>query len=399
MVMPFQLNLRHLRAIGAIIQKGGMNVAAEAIGLSQPALTQGVSKLETQLGLTLFERRPKGMVPTAAAYLVARRVEAAFDHLAASTRRARRGRARPERLMTAAQLRAFLALADGGSFVSAAQATGLSQPALHRSVRDLEEVTGDPLLERRGRGIALTHAGRKLARGIRLAAAEIAAAIAEARPDGETSRIVIGAMPLSRALLVPRAVAPLLAERPGVSVSIVEGSWRELVEPLRDGQIDLMIGALRPTALPDLDQVPLHDHRVVIVAGARHPLAGIAAVPLERLAAFPWIVGHAGSPLRIQWEKMFEGHPAPASPIECGSVMVMRGLLVEGDFLTLLSPEQIALEVESGLLAQVAGPMADNVRRIGVTTRRDWRPTAAQRRFLDHLAAAAETSEFSFPNR
>lgn len=393
MVTPFQLNLRHLRAVGAIIGAGGMNVAARAVGLSQPALTQGIAKLEAQLETKLFERHPDGMTPTIEGRLVALRVEAASDHLAAATRRARRGFARPERLMTAAQLRAFLALADGGSFVSAAQATGLSQPALHRSVRDLEEVIGDALVERRGRGIALTPAGRRLARGIRLAAAELAAAIAETRRDGGTSRIVVGAMPLSRALLVPRAVARLLGERPGVSFSIVEGSWRELVEPLREGQIDLMIGALRPAPPPDLDQVPLQLHHVVIAAGARHPLAGAGDVPPDRLAAFPWIVGHPGSPLRAQWEALFAGHPAPPRPIECGSVMVMRGLLAEGDFLTLLSPEQIALEVASGLLAQVGGPLAGGVRRIGVTTRRDWRPTAAQRRFLDHLAdAAADTS-------
>jgi DNA-binding transcriptional LysR family regulator len=291
--------------------------------------------------------------------------------------------------MTAAQLRAFLALADGGSFVAAAQTTGLSQPALHRSVGDLEEVTGHALVERRGRGVALTAAGKRLARGIRLAAAEIAAAIVEARPDAEGSRIVIGTMPLSRAVLVPRALARLLEERPGLSASIVEGSWRELVEPLREGQIDLMIGALRPEPLPDLDQVPLQDHHVVVVAGARHPLADADAVPLEQLAAFPWIVGIAGSPLRAQWDALFAGHAPPQRPVECGSVMVIRGLLAEGEFLTLLSPEQIALEVESGVLAVVGAPLADSVRRIGVTTRRDWRPTTAQRRFLDHLRAVA----------
>ncbi|KRB78773.1 MULTISPECIES: LysR family transcriptional regulator [unclassified Sphingomonas] len=386
MPAPFDLNLHHLRALGAIVRRGGMSAAADAIGMSQPALTQGLAKLEAQLGVSLFERRPDGMKATSAGLLLVDRVEAAFEYLSAAKRSGTRGFGRPEWLMTATQLRAFLALADAGSFVTAAQATALSQPALHRSVRDLEQVIGVSLVERRGRGVTLSGAGRRLARGIRLAASEIAAAIAETRPPGEGSgNIVIGAMPLSRASLVPRAVAGLIAERPDVTLSIVEGSWRELIEPLREGVIDLMIGALRPVVPPDLRQRPLIEDRPVVVAGAQHPLAGAAEVSRATLAAFPWAVAPPGSPLRAHWEELFAGRTPPPRPIECGSVMVLRGLLTRGDFLTLLSPEQVALEVANGILAFVGAPLAQCVRTIGVTNRADWRPTAAQRRFLEHL--------------
>jgi DNA-binding transcriptional LysR family regulator len=71
--------------------------------------------------------------------------------------------------VTTAQLRALLALADAGSYVSAALQTGLSQPAVHRPVRDIERLAGAPLVERRGRGVALTEAGGRVARGLRLA--------------------------------------------------------------------------------------------------------------------------------------------------------------------------------------------------------------------------------------
>lgn len=364
-------------------------MAAETVGLSQPALTQGVAKLEAQLGVDLFTRRPDGMTPTAAGALVVQRADAAFDHLAAAVRSGGRGLGRAERLMTATQLRAFLALAEAGSFVMAARVTGLSQPAVHRSVRDLEQVTGAALVERRGRGVALTGPGRRLARGIRLAAGEIAAAIAETRPGEGSGLITIGAMPLSRASLVPRAVARLVAEHPGLTVSIVEGSWRELVEPLRDGVIDLMVGALRPETDDDLRQVPLHDDRPVVVAGARHPLAGVAEVTPQALAAFPWIVGHEGSPLRGQWNALFANCPTPRRPVECSSVMVLRGLLTEGEFLTLLSPEQVALEIANGILAQVGAPLTASIRTIGITTRAGWRPTMAQQSLLDHFHEAA----------
>ncbi len=390
----FDLNLRHLRALGAILRRGNMSAAADLVGMSQPALTQGLAKLEAQLGVALFERLPDGMRATAAGQLVVDRVDAAFVHLAAGARGGGAGRGgtrgfrRPEWLMTATQLRAFLALADAGSFVGAGQATALSQPAVHRSVRDLEQVIGVVLVERRARGVVLTMAGRRLARGIRLARGEIAAAIVEIAPGEKNERIVIGAMPLSRATLLPEAAARLLAERPGARLSIVEGSWRELVEPLRDGIIDLMIGALRPP-IADLHQIPLQEDQPVVVAGAHHPLAGGSAVDRAVLARYPWIVGAEGSPLRDQWERLFADGPMPEQAIECGSVMVLRGLLCRGDFLTLLSPEQVALEVENGVLAQIGPPLAENMRTIGVSTRADWRPSPAQRRFVEHLQAAA----------
>lgn len=388
---PFNLNLRHLGALGVIARSGSMNAAAAGAGISQPALTQGLAKLEASLGASLFDRRPGGMSPTASGLVMIDRADAAFAHLAAGTRPGPRGFARPERLMTSTQLRAFQALTDSGSFVGAAQATGLSQPALHRATRDLEQVTGTALVERRGRGVALTLDGHRLARAIRLAAAEIATGIAEAGSGGcESGRITIGAMPLSRALLLPRAVARHAIAMPGVTFSIIEGSWRELVDSLRDGVIDMMVGALRPAGIPDLDQAPLYEDHLVVAGRTDHPLAGPGDAAFDALRAYPWIVGPAGSPLRAEWDRMFAGDAPPPRPIECGSVMMIRGLLSGADFLTLVSPAQIALEVSSGVLAHVGGPIGDSVRTIGVTTRRGWRPGSAQRRFLAHLGNAAE---------
>ncbi|MEG3085984.1 LysR family transcriptional regulator [Sphingomonas sp. PB4P5] len=385
---PFDLNLRHLRALAAIVARGSMSAAAESVSLSQPALTQGLAKLERQLGAALFDRRADGMTPTDAGLALATRAEAAFRRLGSAVPNGGRGFSRPEQLMTATQLRAFLALADAGSFVGAGAAADQSQPAIHRAVRDLEQVCGVVLVERRGRGIALSEAGRRLTRGVRLAAAEIAAGIVEAAPDLRGGRIAIGAMPLSRALLLPRAVARIAQEMPNTRFDISEGSWRELVEPLRDGAIDLMIGALREPA-PDLQQAPLLDDRLVIVGRVGHPLAGPDMPSRAALAAYPWIVARSGAPLRALWENLFAGAP-PHAPIECGSVMVIRGVLRDGDFLTMLSPDQVALEIASGMLATVGPELASSGRVIGVTTRAGWRPTRVQARFLDVLRECAD---------
>lgn len=387
-IHAFDLNLRHLRGVVAIQQKGSVSAAAELVHLSQPALTQGVAKLEAQLDTPLFTRRAGGMDATVAGAALAARSLAAFAHLAGAVRSGRRFTS-PEGLMTATQARAFLALADAGSFVGAAAATGLSQPAIHRAVRDLEQVCGQALVDRHGRGIALSRAGLRLARGVRLARGEIAAAIAEITTR-EGGSVVIGAMPLSRAMLVPRAIAQTVVEAPHVEIDVIEGSWRELVEALRDGAIDLTIGALRPEpGPPDLQQTPLMTDRLMIVGRAGHPLAGVAAPTPGQLAGFPWVVSHAGAPLRALWERLFGAGPLPHAPVHCGSVMVIRGILAESDFLTLLSPQQVALEVTSGVLVAIGPEPEMSGRTIGVTTRRDWRPTRAQARFLDALQRAA----------
>ncbi|QDX25644.1 LysR family transcriptional regulator [Sphingomonas suaedae] len=391
MTRPFDLNLRHLRALGQVIAQGSLNRAAEAAGLSQPALTQGLAKLEKQLGVTLFDRHSDGVTPSPAGTALAERVDRAFGVLAAATRRSARGGtrgfARPEMLMTATQLDAFLHFADAQGFAGAAVTSGLSQPAIHRAVRELEQICATPLAERRGRGMALTPAGRTLARGVRLAAGEIAAGIAEVQDDGGAGgRVAIGAMPLSRALLLPRALALFLRDSPQAITDVVEGSWRELVDPLLDGAIDIMVGALRDVPPLGVDQVPLFTDQLAIFGRRGHPLAD-RAVDMAMLATQKWVVGPAGTPLRSHWEALF-GNPAPQVPVECGSVMVIRGLLAQSDLLTLLSPDQVALEVDAGMLVRIGPDLPDTVRTIGISTRSDWRPTRAQAMLIRHLRQA-----------
>lgn len=392
MIKPFDLNLRHLRALDDVIAQRSLNRAAEAAGLSQPALTQGLGKLERQLGVSLFDRHPDGVTPTAAGTALAERAGRAFELLAAAARRTgrnARGFARPERLMTATQLEAFQHFADAQGFAGAAVTSGLSQPAIHRAVRELEQVCGTPLAERRGRGMALTPAGHGLARGVRLAASEIKAGIAEARGDAsDAGRIAIGAMPLSRALLLPHALAHFLRDTPQVVIDVVEGSWRELVEPLLDGVIDVMVGALREEAPPGIEQVPLFTDRLAVFGRKGHPLAGRAA-GLDQLARESWVVGPHGTPLRAHWEALF-GQARPSVPVECGSVMVIRGLLTQSDLLTLLSPDQVALEIEAGVLVRIGPELPETMRIIGISTRSGWRPTASQSRFIDLLHRASE---------
>lgn len=260
-------------------------------------------------------------------------------------------------------------------------------------MRDLEQIFGIALVERRGRGVVLTPAGRRLARGVRLAAAEIDAGLGEiSGEDGRSARITVGAMPLSRALVLPHAIGAFSRANPRSTIEVFEGAWRDLVESLRDGAIDLMVGALRDPAPAGLVQEPLFEDSLTIVGRAAHPLAGTPDPTLAELAAHGWIVGQRGAPLRRQWERLFTGCALPPAPIECGSVIVIRGLLCDSDLLTLLSPDQIALEVRAGLLAPIGAPLGHGARTIGITTRADWRPARLQRHFIDAVRTAADAT-------
>jgi len=378
-----QLNIRHLAAVAAVVRSGSISAAARAVNLTQPAITQGIAKLERQLAMPLFDRRPDGMAATPAATVLAGRVEEALRLIGS-------------RNVTAAQIRAFVALARSGSYAGAAIETGHAEASLHRAVGDLSLVLGARLVERRGRGVMLSRRGAAVARGFRLALSELRSALAELAGlrGADVGRIAIGAMPLSRARLLPDAIARFHAAHPDVDLAIAEGSHIELVGPLRDGEIDLMIGALRdPSAGDDLTQTPLFDDRPVIIGRAGHPLGRQSSVltPAD-LVRFPWVVSARGTPLRALWGRMFEavGIAPPRVPIECGSVLTVRQMLIGSDFLTLLSTDQVALELEAGWLMRVGDAPGDVNRTIGVTTRADWRPTPMQARFLAILQAEGE---------
>jgi len=379
-MLLWDLNLRHLRGVVKIAELGRMSAAAQAVNLTQPAMTQALARIEAMLEAPLFDRRQDGMVPTEAGLLLLPRFRAALEYVASPH-------------VTMSRMRAMLALADTGSYTGAAVLTGLSLPSLHRAVSDLSLSLRRKLVDRRGRIVVMTEAGAALARSFRLARVEIEAGLAEldALKGYETRRIVVAAMPLSRAKVIPAAVARFLRRRPLVQISIIEGSRAELLEPLRNGAVDLIVGALRdPLIEPDLVQEPLFRDRPAVIARKGHPLEG-ATPTLERLAEHRWVIAAPGAPLRESWRGMFEdaGLAVPHVPIESGSVMAIRQLLIESDLLTMLSPDQVAVELEAGWLIALGNAPLAQERTVGVTSRASWRPTTIQAEFLDDLRAVS----------
>lgn len=379
-------NLRHLKALVVTAATGSISAAARLVHLTQPAITQGLSKLEAKIGVRLFERRPGGMEPTDAARILAPRAEAALA-LIGSNR------------VTAPQMRAFSALARCGSYTAAARATGIREPSLHRAVGGLSLGLGIKLVERRGRSVVLTRRGAAVARRFGLADAELRAALAElaALAGREVGRIAIGAMPLSRARLIPNAIASFNRAHPQIDIVIAEGAHAELISPLRDGELDMIVGALRdPGPGDEIFQQPLFTDRPVVLARSGHPLHAAGGSPSPAaLASFGWAVPPAGTPLRGQWTAMFQesGIDPPRVAIACGSVIIIRQLLMQTDFLTLLSPDQVAVELEAGWLVRLGAAPGLARRTIGVSTRVGWRPTRLQQRFIEALADEAARIE------
>jgi len=383
----WDFNLRHLKALAITVRLGSINATAKTICLSQPAVTQAINGLEERLEEKLFERGPDGMAPYKAAEIFAVRIEKAISYIGS-------GR------VTSTQARAFLAMARTASYVGASSTTGLSQPSLHRSVRSLEMALGYKLTKRRGRGLALTQRGRRTARAFRLAKLELEAGLVEvaALQGRDVGQLSIGAMPLSRARILPAAVVLFQRQHSDVDVSVVEGSHHELIEPLRDGELDFLIGALRdPSPGPDVAQEVLFVDWPVILARRGHPLGKkrLSEADPKLLAKYPWIVPETGVPLRELWARIFtsSGLPLPRIPIVSGSVILIRQLLMETDCLTILSPDQVAVELEAGWLIPICKAPSWLSRTIGITTRIDWHPTELQRDMLDNLRECANNRE------
>lgn len=390
MASPYDLNLRHLRMLVAISDAGSLSAAARAISVSQPGLTQALNRLETLFGTMLFDRRTTGVMATLNGQRILQRTRRALHSFTRGCRAVTgaSGVERLDRYLTTAHVRGLIALEEAGGFSSASETAGISAPSLHRAVRGLEALSGTSLVEQRGRGVELTRAGSRLARSFMIGVAELAAALQETADHG--GHLSVGAMALSRSLLLPATLADLLREQPGITVDVLEGSYLELVELLRSGKIDILIGALRDHPGTDLLQEPLFDDRLTIIGRAEHPLAGSVA-GFEELAAYPWIVARRASGLLDRWQKMFDrsGMVRPEAPIQCGSVALIRGVLVRSDFLTLLSKDQVSAEIDSGTLVKIESCIPDTMRTIGAITRRDQIPTKLQVSFMNCLTKVA----------
>jgi len=390
-------NIRYLVAFREVAVLKRIGLASDRVHLSQPAITQGIAKLERTYGARLFERRSDGMFLTEIGEILNHRVGRVLEHLQTGAqlalKRAPRGLTKGRRgfhkLVTPVQLQALVAVSRAGSYSHAAREIGAKQPAVHRAARELEKLAGVAFFEPVRRGVALTPSAEGFVHHVRLAAAELRQSQYEitAHLGQDSTRITIGSLPLSRTAILPATIHEMLeTDGPGLQFASVDGPYPTLLRALRYGEIDFIIGALRdPSVAEDVTQEPLFADRLSVVTRVGHPLTQMTNPTYGDTLKYPWIAPPRETPSGSYLFETLGIHEMAETPVRIvsSSLMLIRGLMQRGDYVTVISENQFTVERAQGILTSVPIGMQDNARPIGLTFRAGWQPTPTQGRFLD----------------
>ncbi|QNB16873.1 LysR family transcriptional regulator [Paraburkholderia tropica] len=385
--------LRRLFLFDAVCEAGGIGQAAIHAGRTQPAVSMAINKLEARFNCQLFERGFGGSELTGDGIIVQRRVRRMLDQMERAvvvlTGQSAANAAKICRRLTDAQVRCHMAIAEGGSAAEAALSLGISQPAVHRAARQLEQNVGVSLYRRRVHNVSANPAGVEFARCLSLALYEITQAVDElAYARGQlTGKVSIGVLPLLPPRLVARAIQRLRQRYPASRVTVEEGSHAHLLRELRSGGIDFLVGGLREPRLTGLvHETELFADPYVVAVRKGHALARRKSVVLADLADHDWVMPQHNVPRRAVIDSIFARLPVkPPLVVETSSLAMMLAMLMESDCLTLLSRAQIRDAYPGRELVALNLELPGASRAVGYTVRTDWLGTAFQQTFLELL--------------
>lgn len=233
--------------------------------------------------------------------------------------------------LTLRQLHMLVALQDAASLSAAANRLGVTQPAISKALAELENGYGQTLFVRHGRGVRATPVGDKLVAMARRVQAELQRGRAEleAWQQGVSGRLQLGATNAALARLVPQAIAATKAALPTLAISVQTGPLGELLEAVRIGRLDLVVGR-RPEreVPPGLQMRLLASTRQRVVISLRHPLAQRRAPSWEQLATSAWIWPNDGTRTRVLQQQFWLrlGLPLPTDIIETGDSALVHAL-------------------------------------------------------------------------
>jgi DNA-binding transcriptional LysR family regulator len=245
------------------------------------------------------------------------------------------------RRITLRELRLLAVIARSGSVLRAAQEVGLTQPAVSKSLADLEETLGVRLFDRNNRGVEPTPHGRVFIRRALAVFDEMRHGVEELNflTDSTSGEIRVGGTPTMCGGFLSHAVAAMELERPGIRYKLVELESERLAAEVRARFIDIGIGR-EPLARSE-DEISfgrLFDDPLYVVAGADHPLARRRRISPAELAGQRWVLPAPESSVSQQLRIAFarQGASMPASIIATMSVLVRYELLSTNRFLTVL---------------------------------------------------------------
>jgi len=388
-VIAASLSFRQLKLFESVGRLNSVRKASEECNLSQPAVTQSLAKLEQQIGVALLERRASGSYLNELGEIFHRRTTRLFDLI----ERALIDLGVPggehaapviARRISRSQARSLIAIVDGGSFAQAAQTLGLSQASLQRAARDLESNVKKSLYYRTAAGVMVTPAGIEFGRKIKLAAQEIEWGVREIETarGNFASQITIGALPFGGSVLLASVLDEFVSSHRNADVKIINESASAMLNRLRAGDVDFVIGLVQETLADDLANEALGETPYNVVARRGHALLRKGKITADDLRDYDWVVGTEGASRRACFERLFDGRAPKASIATC-VLPVIRHLLARSDRLTLMTSYEL-LHEDGALVPLSFGPI-EPVPSIGITMRADWLPTQIHLDFIDLL--------------
>ncbi len=399
-----QVSIRQARTFLAACKHSSISGAAQAINRSQTSVTKSLQKLERDIGVELFDRSSKGVTLTAfgkalevGAAQAAQALSAAGEMVPPLIMQGSPGVLRFFQMDVSDKwLDAFLATAEHQNLSVAAEHLGVTTAAVSSNIRKLEDTLNASLFERLPSANIPTSFARELVRYIKLAKSHLRQSVDEiASMQGEEAGSVsIGSLPFVRTLILPRAISWLRRDHPNIDISTMEGRYDDLVTALRCGDIDFLVGALRGTVIEaGLQEEPIMDDQLSIIVRVGHPLQKKKRLTWPMLMAYEWILPRIGTPTRSLFENALHQHGlgSPQHVVETSSMILLRGLLLEGDQVTVLSRHQVFREVESGMLATLPFTLPTTIRPIGITSRAKGGMSPAARLLTDNVRKVAAT--------
>jgi LysR family pca operon transcriptional activator len=289
-------------------------------------------------------------------------------------------------------LTCFLEVARLRSVGGAAGALNISQPAVTKTIQELEEILGEPLFDRTRRRLSLSSFGDVFYRYAATSMAALRQGIDAARGAEAVTTVRIGALPSVAARILPSAVQLYSRAEPGVVTRIITGPNGHLLSLLRTGDVDLVIGRMAdPGDMLGLSFEHLYSECAVAVVRPDHPLAAQQDVSLNAIADHEVLLPPPDALIYPLVRRMFLAHGVTEHKhiLETVSDAFARAYLRTSDAIWFISEGVVANELADGLLVELPFDLSETVGPLGFTTRTDIGPSLAMTALMDLVRKAA----------
>jgi LysR family pca operon transcriptional activator len=301
-------------------------------------------------------------------------------------------------------LHALLAVAEHGTLVRAADALAITQPAVSKTLAELEDIVGRALLERTPRGVKPTAAGRVLLRsaGSSLRTLREGLDSIAGEQAAEAPAVVIGALPNVAATVLPPALLRFAEGMPHARVTVRTGSNAQLIAALRQGLLDMVLGRLaEPSAMQGLSFEHLYTEQVLLVVRPRHPLAKRRRIAGDDLRPYRAVLPDTGTRLREAVDRFFlaSGIGLPPRAIETIDVSFGRSYVLQSDAVWCVPLGVVEDDLRQGVLLSLPVDTQASEGPVGLTQRVDRVPSEAMERVAEEIRASARQRAADGPAR